>query len=492
MQQKTKFIIFITLICFVFLLFLPIKTRSVNPIDAGGGGSCKEECAKMGYETVDYGYGPFDQYKCIEWKPLPPECSSGGTTGDTKEDDRGAGWHCNPTTESCTYSKKQSSGYDTRAQCEAQCIYCRYCKTRNTFLWWSWGGYGCYGIKKCSDNIDKCTINANCNNGGTPTPITKYSCSSSGCVVSSSGGYTTSSCDNKCVKRCVGTSCKYNDNTSNSTCTYSSQCSITSTKYSCSSSGCVVSAGGGYTTSNCGGKCLKRCVGTSCKYNDNTSNGTCTYSSQCNGVSTKYSCNEDTGNCEEDPNGTTFNICDNNCPSISPPPPASTCDISTFSLNGKTNAESDPLYIWGGSVIKGLVSTNSYCETCTVTSTDTWGNDPDPKVYTMTLNNGYKAKEEFIINTSGTYSFTLTCHGSDPYDIDIDNLSLQTVEAINLPWWREIIPVLQGFLFSFVHAAGCGEEEPTPPPPPSSQESYDVSNDPPSSPQYSCIKYLCR
>jgi len=128
-----------------------------------------------------------------------------------------------------------------------------------------------------------------------------------------------------------------------------------------------------------------------------------------------------------------------------PPPPAPTCQIIEFSLNGKTNEESDPLRVWVGSVIKGLVSTNAFCETCTVESTDTWGNDPDPKVYTMTLNNGYNADEEFKIDTSGTYSFTLTCQGSDPDDIDEDTTSLQVVEAINLPWWQEIIPVLPGF-----------------------------------------------
>ncbi|HUS49469.1 MAG TPA: hypothetical protein VMZ91_04855, partial [Candidatus Paceibacterota bacterium] len=128
-----------------------------------------------------------------------------------------------------------------------------------------------------------------------------------------------------------------------------------------------------------------------------------------------------------------------------PSPPAPTCDIYEFSLNGKTNEDSDPLRVWVGSVIKGLVSTNAFCETCTVESTDTWGNDPDPKVYAMTLNNGYNADEEFKINTSGTYYFTLTCQGSDPDDIDEDTTSLQVVEAINLPWWREIIPVLPGF-----------------------------------------------
>ena len=54
--------------------------------------------------------------------------------------------------------------------------------------------------------------------------------------------------------------------------------------------------------------------------------------------------------------------------------------------------------------------------------------------------------ETFKIETAGTYAYTLKCIGTDPEDIATDALSLQTVQAVNLPWWREIIPYLGGFL----------------------------------------------
>jgi hypothetical protein len=91
----------------------------------------------------------------------------------------------------------------------------------------------------------------------------------------------------------------------------------------------------------------------------------------------------------------------------------------------------------------GYFSVNDTCKTCTVSSNNTWGNPP--KTYPITtINSSYT--EPFKINTAGTYSYTLECRGADPEDIDTDALSLQTVKAENLPWWREIIPNLTGFL----------------------------------------------
>ena len=47
MQQKTKFIIYLTLICFIFLLFLPVKVWAMNAhLGGGGGDKC---CLKSDY-----------------------------------------------------------------------------------------------------------------------------------------------------------------------------------------------------------------------------------------------------------------------------------------------------------------------------------------------------------------------------------------------------------------------------------------------------------
>jgi len=44
-----------------------------------------------------------------------------------------SGWFCNSPTESCFYAQKQSPGYSTQEQCEANCIYCRYCRKWGVF-----------------------------------------------------------------------------------------------------------------------------------------------------------------------------------------------------------------------------------------------------------------------------------------------------------------------------------------------------------------------
>jgi len=105
-------------------------------------------------------------------------------------------------------------------------------------------------------------------------------------------------------------------------------------------------------------------------------------------------------------------------PPVSPPPvsPPPTCEIYEFSINDKTNEERDPLLVWVNASLRGLISTNTDCTKCTVESTDTWGNDPGPKEYAINFANNYKAKESFSIPEA--------------------------------PWWREIIPVLPGSLFS--------------------------------------------
>jgi len=166
--------------------------------------------------------------------------------------------------------------------------------------------------------------------------------------------------------------------------------------------------------------------------------------------STKYSCNETNWTCEEDPNGTTWDICEANCIEgpPPPPPPAPKCKIFDFNINEKTNKDSDPLRVWVDASLKGYFSVNYVCTSCTVTSVPSDGNEnwTGAKGTYASLPSSGNVTEPFKINTAGTYSYTLECIGTDPEDIVTNTLFLQTVEALNLPWWQEIIPVLRGFL----------------------------------------------
>jgi len=112
----------------------------------------------------------------------------------------------------------------------------------------------------------------------------------------------------------------------------------------------------------------------------------------------------------------------------------------SFTINGKDNSDQNPLIVWVNALLKGYFSVNDVCISCEVTSNDNWNKTYDP------LPLGGNVTEQFKINTAGTYSYILECVGTDPEDIVTDTLSLQTVKAINLPWWREIIPNLGGFL----------------------------------------------
>ena len=125
------------------------------------------------------------------------------------------------------------------------------------------------------------------------------------------------------------------------------------------------------------------------------------------------------------------------------PPPSPTCQILSFTINGKDNSTQNPLIVWVNALLKGYFSVNDSCKICTVSSDDTWGSPPQSYPIS-TLKSSYT--ESFKINTAGTYSYTLECVGADPKDIVTDTLSLQTVKAVNLPWWREIIPNLLPFL----------------------------------------------
>jgi len=421
MQQKTKFIIVLTFICFVSLLFLPVKAWGVNTQPAGGGGgSCVPQCKTMWYYDDPYtAINPQRHYYCKEYYPLPPECTA--TTATTKEKDN---WCCNNSTGTC-YKCSKTGAWSTLSQCEACCPSGTYLECRPPLTTF-WGADAnklyCKLATWCEvDPGDECSPQNSVCPASTPTPTTpKYSCNTSTwtCSQDSNGVYSSlSTCQSNCIKP-------------------------STTRYSCNTSTwtCFVNPNSIFSLAECKIVCQPGGI-LSCPGND-----------YC------YACNKTTYQCYQISSGTysTLSGCQNFCKAPSAPggttttttiaPPAPKCQIIEFSLNGKTNEDRDPLLVWVGSVIKGLVSTNTSCKTCTVESDDTWGNPSQE--YTMALVNGYKAEEKFKIPTSGTYSFDLKCIGNpaDPDDSDEDTTSLKAVQAINLPWWREIIPVLPGFL----------------------------------------------
>jgi len=119
-------------------------------------------------------------------------------------------------------------------------------------------------------------------------------------------------------------------------------------------------------------------------------------------------------------------------PATSPPPtlpPTEPCIINYFEL---------PERAWVGYPITGKWSAGAWCDDCDVDCT------PYPECVWKQDSIGIGFDEyKFTLSQSGIYNYTLTCYGQGGID---ERTETATVEALNLPWWREIIPVLQGFL----------------------------------------------
>ena len=97
-----------------------------------------------------------------------------------------------------------------------------------------------------------------------------------------------------------------------------------------------------------------------------------------------------------------------------------------------------PERAWAGYPITGRWSASDWCDDCDVSCT------PYPECVWRQDNIGTGFDEyKFTLEQSGTYNYTLTCYGEGGID---ERTEFATVEALNLPWWREIIPVLPGFL----------------------------------------------
>jgi len=177
----------------------------------------------------------------------------------------------------------------------------------------------------------------------------------------------------------------------------------------------------------------------------------CCSESGCN-ATTYYSCNPDPDNprCVVDSGGsyTSWAYCEDNCGASNGGGGTTTTTIdgggtTTTTTMGSTTTttilpEPQPCMInyfelperaWVGYPITGKWSASDWCDDC----------DVDCTPYIGTGFDEYK----FTLEQSGTYNYTLTCYGEGGID---ERTESATVEALNLPWWREIIPVLPGFL----------------------------------------------
>ena len=114
------------------------------------------------------------------------------------------------------------------------------------------------------------------------------------------------------------------------------------------------------------------------------------------------------------------------------PPEPSPCVIDYFEL---------PLRAWVGYPITGRWSASDWCDDCDVDCTSypecVW------KLNNIGIGDIGADEYKFTLSQSGIYDYTLTCYGQGGID---ERTETATVEALNLPWWREIIPVLPGFL----------------------------------------------
>ncbi|MDD2677828.1 MAG: hypothetical protein WC288_00240 [Candidatus Paceibacterota bacterium] len=282
--------------------------------------------------------------------------------------------------------------------------------------------YACRSANSCSLRqlnqatcpANQCSSNADCGGSTTTTPpsSSRWSCSvnQKQCHQNTNGAFTSySSCMAYCNPSSTPTP---------------TAAPPPSTRYSCNTSTgqCYAKSSGSYSS-------LSSCQA-ACKPSSSTPTTTTTTTTL-----TRYACNQENGTCYSNPNGPYSSIasCENNC--FRKP-----CTIDIFTINDK---DTSPIRVWVTQLNQGHWSASDYCDNCNISCS------PYPDCLWQKDNigtGGPGAIYQFKLKEYGSYTYTLTCFNSFG---DRPSETLQ-VNAVNLPWWREIIPVLPGSLWGII------------------------------------------
>jgi hypothetical protein len=359
---------------------------------------------------------------CIDSCTSDSQCVG---SSPTTRDDRESGWNCNTVQKTCVYlSNTNKTVYDTKAQCDAICVFCNKCWQQYFNLW---GDYKCmkdYVI--CRGGTDGCQTDADCQPGATTPPTTqpeptRYRCLSDGtCVVDPNGSHS-------------------NEQTCNDNC-YSAtpRCSVRATAV-------PNPIPEGQNQVSISATNLKNTSLSKCRVNSYSLPHTFaqTVSSRIYTVS----CSGNSG----------YNSCSNSIrvtlggatPDTTTPSPTTTtttippCVINKFELPKRAWVDIETIASW---------STNN-CDTAEINCIS---EDCIEGVESLSgsVSIGINQNKNFTINAPGTYRYELEACGPDNCDTYEDVLGTGDpyieIEALHLPWWQEIIPVLpdnlQGFL----------------------------------------------
>ena len=398
MKQKIIFTTIFALICLILLIISPENIFGIitcgdctlygPPICEiiNGKQQCWKDCIEEAACDDNSGFGP----------GTSPDSGPGSVFPDDTED----GWNCLDDGR-CVFVRNQKRvDYSTEAECLARCqsrgTYNK-CRTPLPGSWaWLTGNRDTLYCKPASWTgtrpTDECQKDSDC---GKPVSIP----SSISCSV------------------CVGEKCQ-------------------SKSFNVSSCSQVT----GYTLCSSDSQCKTSTTPTS--------------SIQCN-VCIGEKCQSKSFNLSSCSRITNYTRCSSNqdCKGTPPPPPpplSPTCFINKFEL---------PNHVWTGVDYEAKWSTSNDCRwgeiTCTLGDEDCGDNENLSGEVTV---GSIDHEKSFHITTPGVYTYQLkACYdknNEDTCDIWEDTLGTGLdyieVQAVNLPWWQEIIPVLpdklQGFL----------------------------------------------
>jgi len=354
-------------------------------------------------------------------------CSSNaqcvGSTPTTR-DDRESGWNCNTVKKECVYlSGTNKTVYDTKAKCDAICVFCNKCWQQYFNLW---GSYSCRkDLVICYGRTDECQTDADCQPGATTPPTTqpeptRYKCLPDGtCAIDSSGSHS-------------------NEQTCNDNCyTTTPRCRVTAT-----ANPNPIPEGQDQVTisaTNLRNTSLSKCKvsGYSLPHTFTQTVSSRIYTVRCTGNSGYDDCSSSVRVRIE---GTT--------PTTTPPTTIPQCRINTFEL---------PRRAWVDIETKATWSTNDICTTAEINCISDDCIEGVENLSGSNLGVGFGQSKDFTISAPGTYRYELEACGPNNCDTYVDEIAFGgtgdpyiEVEALYLPWWQEIIPVLpdnlQGFL----------------------------------------------